>query len=232
LRVALLCLLLCACEKKPAIPALYRPDPATAAQLSVSIEWKGQAPPGRLLKMEAEPDCERLHPGGVREDRASSFFVYIKSGLEGRRFATPETPVLIEQKGCVFAPRVVGAQTGQTIAVKNLDPVSHSIHPEPKNNREWNQTQGPGAADLQRRFVRPEVLIPVKCNIHAWMKAWIAVVDHPWFATTKANDEAVQWKDLPPGRYIISAWHEELGERSVEIKLQARDQQTLGIRFD
>lgn len=168
--------------------------------------------------MDAEEDCMKLHSTPVMEDRNRFAFVYIKSGLEAKKFEASATKVVIEQKGCMFIPRVVGAMTGQTIAVKNSDPVSHSIHPMPKNNREWNQQQTPGAPDLERKFGQPEFLIPVKCNIHAWMKAYIAVLPHPHFAAL-TNGGSFDFGDLPPGDYTVAAWHEIHGEKSTQIKV-------------
>ncbi len=173
---------------------------------------------GKPLSMESEEDCAKLHKEPVVEDRNHFAFVYIKSGLESKKYEPRATKVVIEQKGCMFVPRVVGAMTGQTVAVKNSDPVSHSIHPMPKNNREWNQQQTPGAPDLERKFMQPEFLIPVKCNIHAWMKAYIAVLPHPYFAALTSGVD-FDFADLPPGDYTIAAWHEIHGEKSARLKV-------------
>lgn len=173
---------------------------------------------GKRLSMDSEEDCAKLHQEPVFEDRNRFAFVYIKTGLEGKKFEPSAAKVVIEQKGCMFLPRVVGAMTGQTIAVKNSDPVSHSIHPMPKNNREWNQQQTPGAPDLERKFAQPEFLIPVKCNIHAWMKAYIAVLPHPHFAAL-SDGGTFDFGDLPPGDYTLAAWHELHGEKEVTLKV-------------
>jgi hypothetical protein len=109
-------------------------------------------------------------------------------------------------------------QTGQPLEVTNSDPVTHNIHPEAKQNREWNQSQAPEDPPLSRRFAQPEVMIRVKCNVHKWMRAWIGVVNHPFFAVTGA-DGNFELKDLPVGNYQVVAWHEKLGlqEKSLTI---------------
>jgi hypothetical protein len=109
-------------------------------------------------------------------------------------------------------------RTGQTIAVRNSDPVTHNVHPMPRNNRDWNQSQASGAPDLKRKFTVPEVMIPVKCNVHAWMKGYIAVLDHPYFAIS-AKDGEFSLKGLPPGQYTIAAWHESFGEKAEQVTL-------------
>jgi plastocyanin len=177
------------------------------------------APPGAALSMDSEEDCAKLHASPVIERKNDFVLVYIKTGLEGKSFPPSPTKVVIDQKGCLFTPRLVAAQTGQTIAVKNSDPVSHSIHPMPKNNREWNQQQTPGAPDLERKFTYPEFLIPVKCNIHAWMKAYIAVLPHPYFAVLR-DRSTFEFPNLPPGPYTLAAWHELHGEKTINIRLE------------
>lgn len=170
--------------------------------------------------MDAEAACQELHRGKPVYDESitvdqgggvANVFVYVQAGLEGKTFESPKEAVHLDQHGCMFAPRVIGIRAGQTLAVKNSDPVSHNIHPLPKNNRDWNEQQSPQTPDLERRFARLEVMIPVKCNVHAWMRSYIGVVDHPYFAVT-GPDGGFEIKDLPPGTYTIAAWHEKLGE--------------------
>jgi plastocyanin len=72
----------------------------------------------------------------------------VKTGLEGKAFEVPSTPVTIDQKGCWFTPRVLGIQVGQPLSVVNSDPVTHNIHPMAQINREWNHSQGAGDEPL------------------------------------------------------------------------------------
>ena len=91
------------------------------------------------------------------------------------------------QHGCMFEPRVIGVLAGENVDVANADPVSHNFHAMPTNNRDWDQQQSPGAADMEHRFPRPDIMIPVKCNVHSWMRAYIGVMPHPYFAVTAAD---------------------------------------------
>jgi hypothetical protein len=104
----------------------------------------------------------------------------------------------------------MGIQTGQGLRVVNSDPVTHNIHPMARINREWNHSQGAGDPPLARKFTKPEIMVPIKCNIHSWMHAYLGVLDHPYFAVSQENG-FFEIKNLPPGKYTIAVWQEKLG---------------------
>jgi plastocyanin len=213
-----------AASKPPAAPSYFKVDPSTAGVLTGRIGYAGARPPRKRIDMSGDPACVEAHHGKAYDESIvvnpnrtlANVFVYIKSGLEGKQFETPATPVTIDQQGCWFRPRVLGIQTGQTLRVTNSDPVTHNIHPMAEINREWNHSQGEGDAPLARRFVKPEIMIPVKCNIHSWMHAFIGVLDHPYFAVTGA-DGTFEIPNVPPGDYVLAAWQEELGTQEQKI---------------
>lgn len=225
-------------QAPPAAPVYFTPDPATAGILGGTVTFIGKKPPAQSISMDSEEACQKLHPTPVRLSPVRSgtggvladVFVYIKSGLEGKAFAPPQRAVVLDQKDCMFVPRVVALRAGQTLTVQNSDPVSHNIHPMPANNREWNQQQSPGAANLERRFSRPEIMIPVKCNVHAWMRSYIGVLEHPYFAVT-STDGRFEWADVPPGEYVIAAWHETLGEITSNVTLEKGAHPTVRFAF-
>jgi hypothetical protein len=138
--------------------------------------------------------------------------------------------VVIDQRGCWFHPRVLGIQTGQILSVVNSDPVTHNIHPMAEINREWNHSQGEGDAPLARKFLKPEVMIAVKCNIHRWMHAFIGVVDNPYFAVT-GSDGSFEIRNLPPGNYVIEAWQEKLGKKDQDITVAPQGTTTASFTF-
>jgi plastocyanin len=213
-------------------------DPGTAASVRGSVHFEGKRPTSKRISMDAEEICQDLQKSPVYDDLVlvgkegglANVFVYIKTGLEGKAFAPAQTAVVLDQRGCQFVPRVVALRAGQTLRVRNSDPVSHNIHPMPQNNRDWNQHQSPQAPDLQRRFAHPEVMIPVKCNVHNWMKSYIGVLDHPYFAVTGPSGE-FSLENLPAGQYTLVAWHETLGERSQTVDLPARQSESVTFRF-
>lgn len=226
-------------ENPPATPAYFRVDPSTAGTLTGRIRYTGRKPARRTIQMDQDPECARLHPNKGMSDESvmvgsggalANVFVYVKSGMENRNFEPPSVPVTIDQKGCWFQPRVLGIQTGQTLQVTNSDPVTHNVHPLAQLNREWNQSQAGGAPPLSRKFVRPEILIPVKCNIHRWMRAFIGVVDHPYFAVTD-SDGSFEIANLPPGTYTVAAVQEVLGRNEQTATLAASGKLSLDFMF-
>jgi len=210
----------------PPEESFFRPDPASSGTISGTVRFAGKKPVPKRIEMDQDPQCAKLHGQKIYDDPVAvspdgslaNAFVWIKHGLEGKKFETPAEPVVIDQRGCWFGPRVMGVRVGQTFKVLNSDPVTHNIHPLAETNREWNQSQAPGAEPLTRKFARTEVMIRVKCNIHNWMRAWVGVVDHPYFAIT-GEDGKFQLKSVPPGNYTIEVWHETLGRQEKQITL-------------
>lgn len=225
-------------RKTEAAAPLFKVDAATAGILKGTIHFTGKRPVRRAIDMSGDPACSEGHHGKVYDESLvinsngtlSNVFVYIRSGLEGRKFETPSTPVTIDQRGCWFHPRVMGIQTGQILDVTNSDPVTHNIHPLSQINREWNHSQGSGDAPLARKFLKPEVMIRVKCNIHSWMRAWIGVVENPYFAVTGA-DGSFEIPNVPPGDYVIEAWQEVLGTQQQKLTVAPSGQTETSFTF-
>ncbi len=223
---------------KKASPEYFKVDAAKAASVRGKARFEGKLPAAKRISMDAEEACQALHKSPVFDERVltgkggelANALVYIKTGLEGKIFAPAAEAVVLEQTGCQFTPRVIALRTGQTLAVKNSDPVSHNVHPVPQNNRDWNQQQAPQAPDIERRFSHPEIAIPVKCNVHSWMKAYVGVLDHPFFAVTSRKGEFVL-DGLPPGQYTVAAWHEAFGEATQSVTLQAGEAGTASFEF-
>ena len=227
-------------KSEPAKPPVvyFHVDPQTAGVLTGKIAFTGRKPPRKKIDMDEDPQCSSMHKSGMYDESLvvnpnrtlANVFVYIKQGLEGKVFEAPSTPVTIDQKGCWFEPRVFGIQTGQILRVTNSDPVTHNIHPLAQINRAWNQSQSEGATALQRRFTKPEVMIRVKCNIHGWMRAWIGVLDHPYFAVTAA-DGTFKIPNIPPGTYTIAAWQEDLGEQTQQVTFEPSGHKVVNLSF-
>lgn len=225
-------------EEAPPAVAYFKVDPATAGTISGSIQFVGKKPPRKPIDMSGDPACLEAHHGKAYDEAVvvgpkgglANAFIYIKSGLEGKSFATPSAPAKLDQHGCWFTPRIVGVQTNQPLEISNSDPVTHSIHPMAQSNREWNHSQGSGEAPIVRRFPRPEVMIPVKCNIHSWMHCYIGVVDHPYFAVSDA-DGAFTIPNVPPGDYVLEAWHEKLGTQQLKVTVAPSGRQQADFKF-
>jgi plastocyanin len=145
--------------------------------------------------------------------------VYISQGLTGPQASTvrPET-VTITQKGCQYLPHVVAVDAGQSMKVSNADQALHNVHPQPMKNGEWNKSQQPGAPPLDATWANEEVAIPVKCNIHPWMRGYIVVVKGP-YAVSDANGAFTL--NLPPGNYTLTAWQEVYGTQTQAVTVAA-----------
>lgn len=210
---------------------------ATSARVMGVVKFEGIVPKAIHINMAADPNCARQHPNGAAaEDIVAdsnggleNVFVFISDGLGDRAFDPPQKPAVIEQKGCMYEPHVVAMQAHQKLDVVNADSTTHNIHPLPNNNREWNKSQPPGLP-IEETFPREEVAIPVKCNVHPWMRSYIAVFKHPYFAVT-GKDGSFDLKDLPPGTYTLEAWHEKLGTAIQKVTIGPSETKTVQFVF-
>jgi len=201
------------------------------------ISYDGAVPTPKKIDMSQDANCagsagdKTMDDLLVAEGKLANVFVYLKGGpVDKFTYPTPSDAVVLDQQGCRYHPRVIGIQTNQTFRVTNSDSTTHNIHPSPKVNQEWNQMQAQGAPPIEKKFSRPETLIPVKCNQHPWMKASIGVLAHPYFAVS-AKDGSYTIKNVPPGTYTVVFWHETLGEQTQQVTVAAKESKTQDITY-
>jgi plastocyanin/predicted small lipoprotein YifL len=218
----------------PAASAPATPiDAATAATVSGTLKFDGAAPKPAKIDMSQDPNCKGANTAEnlvVSDGHLANVFVYVKEGLGNRAFDTPKDAVTLTQVGCKYSPHVLGAMAGQTVKIVNGDPTTHNIHPTPKDNREWNESQAPQTPALEKSFAREEILLPVKCNQHPWMRMYINVVKSPFYAVS-GPDGKFEIKGLPPGDYTLAFVHEKLGEQDQKVTLAAKDSKTVDVSF-
>jgi len=203
-------------------------SPAVQGQGAVTgmVRLDGPAPKPARIVMAADQNCAKAHPAGATGEDVvvgangslGNVIVYIADGLDGKSYDPPSAPVSMEQKGCMYQPHVLAMQANQKLRIVNDDGTTHNIHPIPQNNREWNKSQPPGMQPVEETFPREEIAIPIKCNIHPWMKSYVAVFKHPYFAVT-TKDGGFDIHNLPPGTYTIAAWHEKFGIQTKKISV-------------
>jgi plastocyanin len=243
--LAAVCLLLTACNKKeeqPSTPAAEQPaaapaatpiDPATVATVSGTVKFDGAAPKASKIDMSQDPACKGMNEAEnvvVDGGNLANVFVYVKDGLGSRTFDVPKDPVVLDQSGCKYHPHVLGVMAGQTVQIKNDDQTTHNIHPTPKDNREWNESQPPSSPAIEKNFAREEIMLPVKCNQHPWMKMYVNVVKSPFYAVTDKSGK-YEIKGLPPGDYTIAFVQEKLGEQDQKVTVAAKESKTVDQSF-
>ena len=223
-------------SKQPAPTATV--DAATVGTISGTVILDGTPPPPRPIIMTAGPECAKLHstpltyPSVVTGDNGAlaNVLVYVKSGLGNYRYDIPTTPATLDQVGCMYQPHVLGLMARQKLDIKNTDPIVHNVHPVPHENRAWNQSQPVGSAAIQTEFDNPDFAIPVLCNLHPWMRAYVFVFSHPYFAvTTKAG--TFDLENVPPGTYTIEAWQEKYGTQDQTVTIGPKESKTIAFRF-
>jgi len=206
--------------------------------LTGTVKLDGPPPKGKPINMAKEPICMKAHPTPALTEEVvvgangmlQNVIVYVSEGLPNSNFSPPSEPAKIEQKGCLYHPHVIAVQANQKLQVVNNDSTSHNIHPLPRNNREWNRSQPPGMPPFEETFAREEIAIPVKCNVHPWMRGYIAVFKHPYFSVTGPSGN-FNLKKLPAGNYTIAAWHEKYGTITQTVSVAAGETKTLDFVF-
>ena len=208
-------------------------DPATITGM---IHLTGTPPANEPIDMSEEAVCAQKHSTQpttqavvANNGMLANVFVYVKEGLTGS-FPAPTEPATIDQDGCVYIPHVTGVQVGQDITFENSDGLLHNIKTVPQNNPTFNISQ-PTDMTTTRQFQAAEVMVPVQCDVHGWMHAYIGVVDHPYFAVS-GEDGAFRIENLPPGTYTIEAWHEKYGPMTQQVTLGPNATQEVMFTFD
>jgi len=218
-----------------AAPVTNPVDPATAGSVKGSITLDGTPPPAQTINRRSDPYCEqqgeaRTQNFVVSNGGLENVFVYVKDGLGNLKFPVPTTPVVLDQHGCTYVPRVFGIQAGQPLEILNSDETLHNIHALPANNREFNRGQALKGLKHTHVFTTAEVMVPFKCDVHNWMNAWVGVLDHPFYAVSGPGG-AFDIQGLPPGTYTIEAWHEKLGTQTQTVTIGPQEAKELSFTF-
>jgi len=218
------------------VPALGLAGPA-GGTVSGRVTLSGAAPKLKPLDLSKEPACVKMHaydplfPEAVVTGYGNTLrnvVVYISSG-DSESAPTPASPVTYDQQGCHYTTHVLALRVGQEVRISNSDPISHNIHPLAKVNREWNKIQLPGVPPFSYAFDREEI-IPIRCNIHPWMLGYFVVLRTSHFAVT-GDDGQFTLPNLPPGHYVVTAWHETYGTQSKEVTIGSGESQSLDFSF-
>ncbi|HXV27875.1 MAG TPA: cytochrome c oxidase subunit II transmembrane domain-containing protein, partial [bacterium] len=208
-----------------------------AATITGKVSIAGTVPENPKINMDADPVCKSLHSGDVRTEKVivnpnqtlRNVFVYIKDGVTGTS-ETPKAAALLDQKGCMYEPHVLGMQTGQPLSIVNSDATLHNVHALGQKNPEFNLGMPLKGMKLEKTFFNPEVMMKFKCDVHPWMSAYVGVLPHSFFAVTQ-EDGTFDITGLPAGEYTLEAWHETYGVQSQKIKIAEGDTHTTDFEF-
>src|SRR5688572_25052944 len=223
----------------PAAPAGPAVDPATAGTVTASVRFEGTPPAPTMMRLDGDPKCVTENGGSERADESlvvgenqtlQNVFVYVKDGLGAYGFPVPAEPVVLDQDKCRYTPRVLGVRVGQPLSIRNSDPLLHNVRANGQINQPFNTSTPLEGVSFQRTFATREVMVPFKCDVHAWMTAYVGVLDHPYFGTT-APDGKVVLGNLPPGTYTIEAWHETLGTKTQQVTVAAKESKDVAFTF-
>jgi hypothetical protein len=214
---------------------------SAAAAISGRAALEGMPPSAAVIRLDADPGCVALNNGNRRaaaedivvgeSNALRNVFVYVSHGLEAHRFPVPATSVSLNQEGCRYVPRVLGVQVGQPLIIRNSDPLLHNVRAGGKENQPFNLGQPVEGVTVTRTFTAREVMVPVRCDVHGWMNAYIGVLDHPFHAVTDQSGR-FSLPGVPPGTYTITAWHEKLGTREQQVTVGERDVTNVEFTFE
>ena len=223
----------------PAAPAGPSVDAATAGTITAIVKFEGTPPAAEMITITGDPKCVTEHGAPkqpnetlvVGENQAlQNVFVYVKDGLGSFGFPIPTAPVVLDQDKCRYVPRVIGVRVGQALQVRNSDPLLHNVRSNAVINQAFNKSTPLEGMSFSHTFATKEVMVPFKCDVHGWMSAYVGVLDHPYFGTT-APDGKVVIGNLPPGTYTIEAWHEQLGTRTQQVTIAAKESKDVSFAF-
>ena len=218
--------------------SLLAPSLLFAATITGKTLFDGAAGENPKIDMAADPVCKLLHPSDFFAERVvvnpnktlKNVFVYVKEGLDNQAFPAPAVPATLDQKGCWYMPHVLGMQANQKLEITNSDPTLHNIHAFAKNSPEFNLGMPLQGMKLEKTFSNPEVMVKMKCDVHPWMNGYIGVLNHPFFSVT--NEEGVfKIENVPPGEYVLEAWHETYGTKTAKVVVQEGAEAKVDFQF-
>lgn len=211
-------------------------DPATTGEIAGVVRFSGTPRPNSAIGL-SDPACKKGLSGPLLRDEAlvqdgklQNVFVYLKSGLESYAFEAPENEVIMDQRNCVYRPLVVGVRVGQPLTFINSDPILHNVHTVPEENDGTNVAMPSIRMRHTVRFDTEEVPVKTKCDVHPWMRAYIGVVEHPFFAVTGAEG-TFRFDGVPPGEYVVEAWHEVYGRKTERLVLGTKESRQIELGY-
>ena len=210
-----------------------QPPPAGAGTIAGTILFKGKPPAPLTIDTSMDPACSLgsatstlpVEQVVAHAGKLANVFLYVRSGPPAAMQAGPSTatPVVMDQKNCRYTPHVLGVMADGSVEFRNSDPTMHNIHtvPAEAGNETVDVSQTPRGAPHTEQFRKPELMLPIRCNNHPWMSAFLNVSATPFFAVSDASGNFTI-AGLPPGDYVLGAMHEKLGEQTISLTVPAK----------
>lgn len=190
------------------------------------VRLAGKLPGNPVIRMGADPMCSKINAGKrVVDERVAAALdgslgnVFVKLDGTFPQTPVPAQPVVIDQRACVYSPRVLGMRAGQTLQIKNSDPLLHNVHSSSSRNSSFNVGQPKAGLVYEYRPKAEETMVKIGCEVHRWMTAYVGVVSHPYFAVSGAGG-VFSIENVPAGTYTIQAWHEIYGFASQKVTVK------------
>jgi len=224
--VAALALASCRGRSQPEESALVAEQPTQHGTIKGHVRLTGKPPENPPIRMRSDPMCDKANGGKPAfqesviagpDGSLANVLVQLQGTFPGS--TAPTAPVTIDQRACIYSPRVVGIQLGQPIRVLNSDPGLHNVHGVSKSKDEFNVGQ-PMAGMVNEFHLKDEGLLRLQCDVHTWMVSFVGVVNHPYFAVTSAPG-TFELRDVPVGTHTIQAWHEQYGQLTASVRVDA-----------
>jgi plastocyanin len=210
-------------------PADASAAPPRGATVTGVVKLDGKAPEMARIDMSGVAQCAQQHSMPVTQETVvtgadnglANVVISIKKeegmDLPGN---VPGNAAVLDQKGCQYVPHVVALMAGQDLKVKNSDPFLHNVHTLPERNQTENKAQPNVDPGTKLKSPKEPEYFRVKCDVHPWMGAWIAVLDNPYFAVSDKDGKFALPPGLPNGSYTITAWHEKYGAQQGKVDVK------------
>jgi plastocyanin len=204
-----------------------------------TVTYEGKVPNLKPIAMDADPSCAKKHSSPVPNEMLvlgsgntmGNIMVWVSKGLPaGKTWPAPKEPVVLDQRGCQYHPHVMGIMVGQPYRILNSDGILHNIHALPKINKGFNQAMPPTVTESTKSFDKAESIFQIKCDVHPWMNAYVAVFTDPFFSVT-GPDGKFTISGLDAGTYELTAWHEKLGIQTATVTVGGSDTKTQNFKF-
>jgi plastocyanin len=224
-----------------AAAAVLWPGAAFAqSTITGTVVFDGKPPALKPLALDADPACAKMHPSKTAPNEAlvlgsgnamANVMVWVSKGLaSGKTWPAPKNPAVLDQKGCRYVPHVQGIMVGQAYRILNSDGILHNVHALPKINRGFNRPMPGNVKEASATFDKPESVFQIKCDVHPWMMAYVAVYTHPFFSVT-GTDGKFTISGLDPGTYEVTTWHERLKTQTATVTVGAKETKSQNFKY-